>query len=270
MKLPTLLRIAGLLGLAFWLTGCTTISEVYPKFAEQSKGITAVAITADVLVLEDVRGPLPLVDVPRITALSAALNALFKAEFEKRGVAVVQVEHAGIGLRYSYSTPPAFKLRTTADAAEKPLEELGTSSAPYFVASAYTDPLRRGQLINVMEDLQRQKIVAGMTNLVSSAGRQLGPVDGATHRVFVLVEGVQIPMSKGLLQAIGTGLLTLGTVAVFEMTTVNFRVGVMDPNGEFIYISDCSIAGGWTVDEAYLKRQAGIFFAQFDRARKSD
>jgi hypothetical protein len=77
-------------------------------------------------------------------------------------------------------------------------------------------------------------------------------------------------MGKGLLQAIGTGLLSLGTVSVFEMTTVGFRIGIMDAEtGEFIFVDDCTIAGGWTVDDAYLRRQAGVFFAHLDRLRSS-
>jgi hypothetical protein len=53
------------------------------------------------------------------------------------------------------------------------------------------------------------------------------------------------------------------------MTAVNFRVGLADvATGEFILITDCSIAGGWTVDEACLQRPADIFFAQLDRRRR--
>lgn len=262
--------LTGCAGLAaiLWLGGCATLQEAYPRFKEQSASMKSVAVTIDLVVLEDVRGPLPLIDIPRMAALAGTLNEHFRAEFEKRGISVAHTEHAATGLRYSFGNPPAFKIRPDLDASDKPLEQLGTGEAPYWLSDVYADPARRGQLVNALEDLKRKEIKSGMANLVSSPGRQLGAKNGETHRVFVLVEGVQVPMGKGLMQAMATGLLSLGTVSVFEMTTVGFRVGIMDvATGEFIFIDDCTLAGGWTVDAAYLRRQAGVFFAHLDRLR---
>ena len=259
------------LGLAFsalLLSGCTTVNELYPRFKEQSAHIRSMAVTTDVLILEDVKGPLPLVDVPRDTALAESISQYFRQELEKRGYAVTTTEHSSIGLRYASAVTPAIKVRAAGQSADLALDALGTATGPFYLAPAYTEPARRGSLQNAFEDMRRYIPKAGTPNVISRAVRELGPLDGASHRLFVLVEGVQVPMGKGLTQALTTGLLSLGTVSVFQMTTVNFRIGLADAaTGEFILISDCTLAGGWTVDDAYLRRQAGVFFAHVDRLK---
>lgn len=251
------------------LTGCTTFTDLHPRFKAQSASIRGLAISTDVLILEDVKGPAPLVDIPRLTALAASLNRFLQTGLEERGYRIAAAEHAAIGLRFATAETPPLKVRTAATPADTPPESLATATAPFFLAPAYEAAPRRAALQNAFEDLWRHQVKVGAANRVSRHVRDLGPAEGATHRVFVLVEGVQVPVGKGLKQALATGLLTLGTATAFEMTTVTFRVGIADiASGEFILIADCGLAGGWKVDEAYLRRQAGLFLTQLDHLRK--
>jgi len=251
------------------LAGCTTVNDLYPRFKAQSAAMRTVVITSDVMVLEDVKGPLPLVDIPRDLALAQDLNEFLREGFEKRGLRVAATEVSSLGLRQGSAVTPPIKVRTAGQAAGVPLDALGTARAPFFVAPAYTEPAQRGGLQDVFEDIRRYQAAPGVPNVTSRTLRQLPSPEGVTHRVFILVEGVQVPMGKGMGHAVLTGLLTLGTVSAFAMTTVNFRIGIADvATGEFILIEDCTLAGGWTVDAAYLRRQAGIFLAHFDRLRK--
>ena len=257
-----------ILGMTALLSGCTTVNDLYPRFKEQSAAMRSVAVTTDVMILEDVKGPQPLVDVPRDNALAAGLNRYFREELEKRGLTVTMTEQSSIGLRYASAVTPPIKVRAADQASSVPLEALGTAPGPFYLAPAYAETARRGNLQNVFEDMRRHVPKPGTPNVVSRSLRRLPPVDDTTHRIFLLIEGVQVPMGKGLTQALTTGLLSLGTVSVYQMTTVNFRIGVADVStGEFILIEDCTLAGGWTVDEAYLRRQAAVFFAHFDRLR---
>jgi hypothetical protein len=257
------------LGVILGLTGCTTFKELHPRFKEQSAGMRGLAVSTDVLILEDVKGPVPLVNIPRLTALAESINRHFRTELEQRGYTVASTEHATIGLRYGTAVTPQIKIRTLGQAPDAPLESLSTGAAPYFVSSAYAEMERQGNLQNAFEDMWRYQPKPGAPNPVSRHVRALGPVDGATHRMLILIEGVEVPLTKGLGQALTTGLLTLGTVTAFEMTTVKFRVGIADmASGEFILIADCGLTGGWKVDEAYLQRQAGLFFQRLDHIRK--
>ena len=258
-----------LAALGFWLAGCTTIRDLHPRFKEQSAAIRGLTLCTDVLILEDVKGPVPLVDIPRLTTLAESVNRFFQAELAKRNYAVVSADHTSIGLRYATAVTPQMKVRTAGQSPEIPLADLSTATAPFFVSPAYSELEPQSNLQNAFEDMWRHQPKAGTPNPTSRHVRALGPVAGATHRMLILIEGVQVPVGKGLGQALTTGLLTLGTVTAFEMTTVKFRVGIAEiATGEFIFISDCGLAGGWKVDETYLRRQASLFFTQLDHLRK--
>lgn len=261
--------LVGLISSVLVLTGCVSVQEVYPKFKEQSAQFKTVAITTDVLVLEDVRGTVHLVDVSRDLGLAKSINDGLAREFARREITVVTAEAPSVGLRFATETVPELKVRAAGVAADVEVKALPTKAAPYFLAEGVLDERRRMDLQGIFAQLKQHEIKAGTPNLVSSLVPLYHGDSAATHHVFVLVEGVQIPLSKGLGQALGTGLLTLGTLSVFQVTTVSYRIGIADARtGEFILIADCSIPGGWTVHERYLERQTGMFLALFDRLRK--
>lgn len=256
-------------GALLLLAGCINFGETYPQFKAQTAAVRGVAITSDVMVLEETGSPLPLVDVARDVKMAEALNRYFRDELEKRGYKVESSAVSSVGLRYGAAVTPAILVRKSSDAPQAPLAELGKASAPYYIAPAYSEEGRWRLLQTAFDDMLRvpERVKAG-PNPVSKAVRELGPEGTATHRLFILVEGVQVPLSRGLKQALTTGLLTLGTMSTFEMTTVQCRVGLADAaTGEFILILNCSLAGRWTVDEAYLQRQAQMFFGRLDQIR---
>lgn len=261
-NLPALIRcvLFGFSALAACLANAATTS---PLSALQS-----VVITTDVVVHEDVSNSLPLVDVPRDLALAEALNGYLQKGLEKRGITVVGSETASVGLRYGYSNQEPANIRLpVGSAAESPASQ----PAPYWISEPYRELPRRAQLQNAFEDLARVRIGSKENYPPKSLScQQLGASGGATHRLLVLAEAVQIPTKKLLTRSL-FGLKGPGLRSPREFPSLTLRIGLVEiATGKFVAVEDCS--GGWksTVDDRALRERSKKFLAKLDRLSGRD
>lgn len=248
---------SALVVLAF-MAGCSTTNVATRASQRITTPIGSVDIHTDVLILEDIKGAKPFVDVPRCQYLAAELNDHLSAAFAHAGIEVGQCEVAAIGLRYATLPTPAVPTKLAPGA--EPVER----NAPFWIAETYQTPSLRGLLQNALEDLQRLPAPGPpSTTAVSASSRALPASATCTHQLLVLCEAAEVSSGKSAAQAIATTLVSLGNVTSAQATQLRFRIGLIDAmTGQFVAVSDLGRPGGGILTAAELKSLADRFISR--------
>jgi hypothetical protein len=233
------------------LTGCVTTAEIYPEFSKNKLSIENVSLLVDVVVLEDITGNIDKTDV--------IINKELGKNFIKEFASILHDKGYEVNEFYLFSGMQTDKQQTYRVVKSAEEQQLGNDAIPIDKPPFYIDERlneNKGTLISIFDALKNQPPKKkGESNKIIRDVTLLGNNIHWDTLILISLEARNVPIEKQIGQAVLTSLLTLGTVATWQVSTANATLFILKNNGEVIWESQQFIKGGM-IDERFLKNLA--------------
>lgn len=236
----------GLLGLYLWasvfilglMSACAVQTvKIYPDFVQQKQKINTMTILCDYYVVDDVKGKVDLVDVPRnLDAAKTAMDAL-DAQLAAKGYKIVGKEVASMGL-YEKSSTTTYKVAAEKSPASKEeVEKLPLAPPPFYVNKSLFDSDEKVRALDtVMVKLSAYTRKAGQPVTTIPEATQIRTGYSEDVILFLFMRGRDVPQGKSILEGTATALLSLGMFSAYHVSYAAASIYMVDTKtGEIIW-----------------------------------
>lgn len=230
--------VAAVLGL-LCASGCATTPKNAARYTAYSQTMTNLCCMIDASALADVSGSVDELNVSNNAAMAQQVFACVTNELAGRGYAITHPPVISIG------GSPAMPQIKVAGAGPSPS---GETPPPYILGGNGASP---GGVRGVFRALHAIRPSAAGASLASTECEVLQSFAGGPVLIITL-EGRSVSKWKGLGQGLATGLLTLGTVSMWQTTFILERLYIVDAaSGEIVWADSQFLKGGYlTADTA--------------------
>jgi len=213
--------------------------DIYPEFMDQKQRVNGVAMLCDYFVVDDIKGKVDLVDVPRnINAAKGAMDAL-DIQLKYKGYNTVCKEVVSMGL-YAKDKEKSYKIaKDKSPTSNEEFEALPEILPPFFVNKTFCDTEEKSMIMS--------QVIEKLSTYTRNKGEPMGEIPEAKQIqtgynedviLFLLIKGTDVPVGKSIGQAVATAILTLGFLSMAQVSSTTVSLYMVETSTGKIIWSD--------------------------------
>jgi len=218
-----------------------------------------VLLVVDVLMMDDVEGKEHVVNLDINTRARSDLSATLSDIMNDKGYPVMEPPVESFGLAVGDSARFRFIDSGSKNDGDTAWEDSELAEASWASPDVDFGPLDEAPDASVLARMHRRLLNTSPRDLRES--NELGfhelSVDAYSGVVMVQAVGVKVPFGKSFGQGMLTGLLTLGTVAVWEQSQTIIKISLVEPDSDRVVWANQLALGAVIRETEELQKHVG-------------